>query len=282
MLPNELSQESDLVAIDRLPAVAPRFRFRHNRRMPEMKAERKAFVSAFVSAVSTDFSPHRRSFCFRIARRQQQLCLMRLEHAGGLFAARPPHESPLRQPFLRQPEPLAVIDQDADRGPTPTPKYKQASGEGICLEFVLAQPGKRVDALPAIDRFDRYQDAHLRRDLDHADSHNARLSPARSGATTPFHWMRILPRGPSNSMMHSERPSVCGATNSKNSAGGAGARLAGASDSAMRFSLPYSRRRILAVRKTPCSRATAAADAHNASGIGKRPWWELRQRSKRR
>src|ERR1035437_7025393 len=56
----------------------------------------------------------------------------------------------------------------------------------------------------------------------------------------------------------------------------------GPSDSAMRFSLPYSRRRILAVRKTPCPRATAAADAHNASGIGKRPWWELRQRSKRR
>src|SRR5664280_1823234 len=138
MLPNELSQESDLVAIDRLPAVAPRLRFRHNRSMPEMKAERKAFVSA----VSTDFSPHRRGFCFRIARRQQQLCLMRLEHAGGLFAARPPHESPLRQPFLRQPEPLAVIDQDADRGSTPAPEYKQASREGICLEFVLAQSGE--------------------------------------------------------------------------------------------------------------------------------------------
>src|SRR5664280_41489 len=123
MLPNELSQESDLVAIDRLPAVAPRLRFRHNRSMPEMKAERKAFVSA----VSTDFSPHRRGLCFRIARRQQQLCLMRLEHAGGLFAARPPQESHLRQPLLRQPEPLAVIDQDADRGSTPAPEYKQAS-----------------------------------------------------------------------------------------------------------------------------------------------------------
>src|SRR5437016_2723225 len=248
MLPNELSQESDLVAIDRLPAVAPRFRFRHNRSMPEMKAERKAFVSA----VSTDFPPHRRGFCFRIARRQQQLCLMRLEHAGGLFAARPPHESPLRQPFLRQPEPLAVIDQDADRGSTTAPEYKQASREGICLEFVLAQSGERVDALPAIDRFDRYQDAHLRRDLDHADSHNARLSPARSGAAAPFHWMRIFPRDPSNSMRHSERPTVCGATNSKNSAGGIArvTGLTGAAVSAMRFSLPYSRRRILLVQKT--------------------------------
>src|ERR1035437_5831625 len=109
MLPNELSQESDLVAIDRLPAVAPRFRFRHNRRMPEMKAERKAFVSAFVSAVSTDFSPHRRSFCLRISHRQYNMCLKRLGPAGGLFPARPPHHSPLQQPFPRQPEPLAVI-----------------------------------------------------------------------------------------------------------------------------------------------------------------------------
>src|SRR5450631_2485713 len=151
---------------------------------------------------------------------------MRLEHAGGLFAARPPHESPLRQPFLRQPEPLAVIDQDADRRSTAAPEYKQASREGICLEFVLAQSGERVDALPAIDRFDRYQDAHLRRDLDHADSHNARLSPARSGTVAPFHWMRILPRGPSISMTHSVGLTAWAATNSKKPAGGgAGARL---------------------------------------------------------
>src|ERR1035437_8860048 len=142
------------LTVDRLPAVAPCFRFRHNRRMPEMKAERKPFLEGY----STYFSPHRRGFCFRVARRQQQLRLMCLQHTGGLFAARPPHESSLRQPFLRQPEPLAVIDQDANRASTPAPKHKQASRERICLEFVLAQSGERVDALPAIDRFDRYQD----------------------------------------------------------------------------------------------------------------------------
>src|ERR1035437_3565752 len=204
------------LTVDRLPAIAPRFRFRHNRSMPEMKAERKPFVGV----VSTYFSPHRRGFCFRVARRQQQLCLMRLEHPGRLFAARPPHESPLRQPFLRQPEPLAVIDQDTDRGPATAPEYKQASREGICPEFVLAQPGERLDALPAIDQFDRNQDAHLRCDLNHADSHNDRLSPARSGGVDPFHWMRTLPRGPSNSMTHSVRPGTegSGATNSKKSA----------------------------------------------------------------
>jgi hypothetical protein len=179
-------------------------------------------------------------------------------------------ESQPLQPAKNQ---KATLPDDRQHS-TAAPKYKQASRKGICLEFVLAQSGERVDAFPAIDRFDRYQDAHLRRDLDHADSHNARLSPVRSGAVAPFHWMRILPRGPSNSMRHSDRPTVCAATNSKNSAGGAVARmtgLTGATVSTMRFSLPYSRHRILLVRKTPCFRATAAADAHNASGIGTRP-----------
>src|ERR1017187_1596503 len=211
---------------------------------------------------------------------------MRLEHPGRLFAARPPHES-----LLGMPEPLAVIDQDTDRGPATAPEYKQASREGICPEFVLAQPGERIDALPAIDRFDRNQDAHLRCDLNHADSHNDRLSPARSGAVDPFHWMRTLPRGPSNSMTHSVRPGTegSGATNSKKSAaGGVGARLtAGLVDLTltMPFSLLCSRRRGLAVRNVrnpPCSRANSAAAAHKASGIGKRPRCDFRQRSKRR
>src|ERR1019366_1103131 len=131
MLSNELSQESNLLTVDRLPAIAPRFRFRHNRSMPEMKAERKPFVGV----VSTYFSPHRRGFCFRVARRQQQLCLMRLEHPGRLFAARPPHESPLRQPFLRQPEPLAVIDQDTDRGPATARNTNRHPEKGSALSL---------------------------------------------------------------------------------------------------------------------------------------------------
>src|SRR5580658_2980956 len=211
---------------------------------------------------------------------------MRLKHPRRLFAARPPHEPPLRQSFLRQPEPLPVIDQDADRSSTPAPEYKQTSRERIGLQFVLAQSGERVDALPAVDRFDGHQDAHLRRDLDHADSHKPRLNPARSGAAAPFHWTRILPRGPSNSMTHSVRPDPEGATwvatNSKKSAAGASRRLTGAAEFVMRFSLAYSSRKIVAVRKTPCSRAASAADAHNAFGIGRRPWCELRQRPKRR
>src|ERR1017187_6755953 len=49
MLPNELSQKSNLLTVDRLTAIAPRFRFRHNRSMPEMKAERKPFVGGLFN-----------------------------------------------------------------------------------------------------------------------------------------------------------------------------------------------------------------------------------------
>src|ERR1035441_6243133 len=50
MRPNELSQESDLLAADLLPAVPPGFR--HNRSMPEKKAERKNFVSIIFNSLS--------------------------------------------------------------------------------------------------------------------------------------------------------------------------------------------------------------------------------------
>src|SRR5580693_1878825 len=49
MTPDELSQESDLLPIDGLPAVSPRFRFRHNCSMPEIKAERKPFVVGYFN-----------------------------------------------------------------------------------------------------------------------------------------------------------------------------------------------------------------------------------------
>src|ERR1019366_454219 len=49
MLPNELPQEGNLLTVDRLSAIAPRFRFCHNRSMPEMKAEHKPFVVGYFN-----------------------------------------------------------------------------------------------------------------------------------------------------------------------------------------------------------------------------------------
>src|SRR6266545_1119036 len=99
--------------------------------MPEKKAERKFFVL-------TDFSPHRRGFRVRIAGRQQQLCLMCLQYLRRLGSARPPLKSSLRQAFLRQPEPLSVIDENPDGRSTSAAEENQASGKGICLEFLAA------------------------------------------------------------------------------------------------------------------------------------------------
>jgi len=89
-----------------------------------------------------------------------------------------------------------------------------------------AGPANRC--LPSIHRLDCHQDTHLQRDLDHADSHNARLSPAGSGTAAPFHWTRTMPRGPSNSMRYSAVGAGCGAISSMNAAGaGAGFRATG-------------------------------------------------------
>src|ERR1035441_10734514 len=82
--------------------------------------------------------------------------------------------------------------------------------------------------------------------------------------------MRILPRGPSNSMKHSDKPTAWGGTSPKKVAGVAAARTLRGADANIRLSLAYSRRKTLAVWNTPCSRATSAAEAHNPAGIGKR------------
>ena len=67
--------------------------------------------------------------------------------------------------------------------------------------------GRRI--FPAIDRFDRNQDAHLRRDLDHADFHTW-MRRAKSDAVAPFHCRRILPPGPSTSIRQSDTPTGWG------------------------------------------------------------------------
>ncbi len=118
---------------------------------------------------------------------------------------RPPHEPSFREALLRQPVPLAIIGEEADRGPAAASKHEHTSGEGIFGEFLLAQPRQRINALAAVHRLNRHQHAHLRRDLDHPwVSRQARSKPVQSGGTAAFHWIRILPPpGDSNSMTHS-------------------------------------------------------------------------------
>src|SRR5487761_1626012 len=185
---------------------------------------------------------------------------------------------------MAEPKSISVIPQDLNGRASPITKHVQRPGKWIALELLLAQASQAIDPAAEIDRLHRHQDARLRRGLDHADSHTQRLRLARSGAVVPFHWMRSLPRGPSNSITHSNPPIAGGATNSKNEVRPVLAALAGLrgpADSASRRSLPYSKCKTSAVRQTPCSLANSVAALHRRSGIGWRPTWDFLQRSKR-
>src|SRR5437868_7514953 len=114
---------------------------------------------------------------------------MGLERSCRSIAGWPPDESPLGQSLLRHPKPLAIECQDLNcRGP-PAAKNEQAAGKRIGPQFFPAQLRQSINALPQVDGLDGYQYAHLRRDLNHADSHSPRLSPARAGWVLPFHGM---------------------------------------------------------------------------------------------
>ena len=82
------------------------------------------------------------------------------------------------------------------------------------------------------------------RDQD-ATSHNARLRPARSAAEAPFNWIRIVPRRPSSSIVHSGTETARGVSSSTN----VGADFPEvAFPPISRFSLPPSRWSSAAVR----------------------------------
>src|SRR5258708_4230833 len=101
--------------------------------------------------------------------------------------------------------------------------------------MLLADSGQTINAVAEIHGFYCHQNAHLWRNLNHIDSHKPRLSPARSGALDPFHWIRIFPCGPSNSIRHSAVSIACGPTSSTNADGG-GAVLSVLPKSVSRFS----------------------------------------------
>jgi hypothetical protein len=128
----------------------------------------------------THSPPHGRCFRIRIAGREQQLCLVRSQCFRRFVAGRPPSEAAFRQALGGDPEPLTVVGEDTDRFAAAAAEDEQAAGKRIGIELLTAELGERVNALPAVDGFDRDQDAQLRSDLNQdADSNNSRLSVAR-------------------------------------------------------------------------------------------------------
>jgi hypothetical protein len=100
--------------------------------MPEEKSERKAFVS-------THLPPHGCRLGLRVASRQQQLRLVRLQYPRGFVAGRPPLETPFGQSLGRQPKPLAVELKDPYGGSSAAAEDKQVAGKRIRVQFLPAQ-----------------------------------------------------------------------------------------------------------------------------------------------
>ena len=90
-------------------------------------------------------SPHRRRITRRrIAAHDQPLELMRLKRGRHRGTRRPPPKAPAREPLLREPESLRVVDQNLDRRAPATPEHEQRATERIGLEDLAA------DARPSI------------------------------------------------------------------------------------------------------------------------------------
>src|ERR1700736_1109462 len=100
---------------------------------------------------------------------------------------RPETEAARRQTPMTEPKSISVIPQDLNGSASPVAKYVQRPGKRIALQMLLTKPSQAIDPAAEIGRLHRHQDARLRRRLDHADSHNARLRLAKSGAVVPFH-----------------------------------------------------------------------------------------------
>src|ERR1017187_3081568 len=101
---------------------------------------------------------------------------------------RPPREPSFGETLLRKVVSLAVIAEETNRRSTATSKNKNAAGKRIFRELFLAYPSQGINALTPVNRLDRHQHAHLRRDMDHrSDSRQARSSIAQSGVEEPFH-----------------------------------------------------------------------------------------------
>ena len=103
-----------------------------------------------------------------IAGGEQHSQLMRGQSPGGAIGDRgPPGEASLREPFVAEPESLAIIHEDLKRRGSAIAKDEDSTGKGIVLEGVLTEPSETIDAATEIDGLDSDEDLHLGSDLEH-------------------------------------------------------------------------------------------------------------------
>ena len=90
-----------------------------------------------------------------------------LERGGSPCGSSATSETAPREALAREPEPLAVVTQHAQRGMPPIPEDK-ATREGIRVQYLAADAREAINARAKILRVERDHDPHLRRDLNHA------------------------------------------------------------------------------------------------------------------
>src|SRR5262249_22232376 len=102
----------------------------------------------------------------------------------------PPQETALRPTFGTEPEALAVIAQDFERGARTVPKDRERAAEGIVAECAAADGGESIEAFAEVDRRSGHKDAALRSHLEHAGISKKVRTNATSGGCGSWMWMR--------------------------------------------------------------------------------------------
>src|SRR5262245_17099877 len=120
-----------------------------------------------------------------VAGREQDQELMSRQLLGaGRRGGRPEGEAALGEPLVAQPEPLAVVHQHLQRGPSAIAKDEDGAGERVFVKGLLAESRQAVDAATEVGRLDGHQDLHLRRDLQHYSVSQKRRARASTSAAS--------------------------------------------------------------------------------------------------
>jgi len=266
---DQLAKKDHVIDTDLTTAI-PQHAF--HARLYSTAEDRTQVVCLSPARCSGQTAPLWRCACaIRITTDEQHLQLMR-QHLVLHFAAssRPVAKLSFRQPFLAQPEPLAVVRQDLDGRRPSIPEHEQSTRERIRCQHLAAHPSQAVDALAKVRRLHRHQDPHLRRQLHHVRRpHNAAAMPAMSTHSGPVTSMATLrPSSPSRRTDVRHAPHIRLTSTSTNSADGGPplstmpSRTATSCSSRLAFS-----RSALATGATPAMRANFAASSQIRAGM---------------
>src|ERR1035441_1575150 len=103
----------------------------------------------------------------RVTAHQQYLQLMGLQLMDRAVR-RPIGKAALRQALVTDPKALTVVRQNLHGGAPSIAENEQPATEGIGMKMRTAHPRQTIDAGAKVDARHGHQDAHLRRELNHA------------------------------------------------------------------------------------------------------------------